>query len=99
MSCLWDSVLSHHIPFHPTPILNIFSMFCLHGAACRVLVPRLGIEPMPPAVEALSLNRWITREAPPLLSGGQRSVGSNTAVLTTVFTLASFGGFKIKPNF
>ena len=29
---------------------------------CRILVPRLGIEPMPPAVEVRILNNWTTRE-------------------------------------
>ena len=32
--------------------------------ACRLLVPPPGIEPMPPAVEAWSLNRWAAREVP-----------------------------------
>ena len=30
--------------------------------ACGILVPRPGIEPVPPAVEAQSLNHWTTRE-------------------------------------
>ena len=33
--------------------------------ACKILVPRPEIEPMPPAVEARSLNRWTAREVPP----------------------------------
>ena len=33
-------------------------------AACRILVPRWGIEPAPPAVEVWSLNHWATREVP-----------------------------------
>ena len=32
--------------------------------ACRILVPQGGIEPVPPAVEAQSLNLWATREVP-----------------------------------
>ena len=32
--------------------------------ACRILVPRPGTEPVPPAVEAQSLNHWTTREVP-----------------------------------
>ena len=32
--------------------------------ACRILVPRPGIEPVPPAVEARNLNRWTAREVP-----------------------------------
>ena len=33
-------------------------------AACRILVPRPGIKPGPPAVEAQSLNHWTAREVP-----------------------------------
>ena len=29
-----------------------------------ILVPQPGIEPLPPAVEALSLNQWSIRELP-----------------------------------
>ena len=32
--------------------------------ACGILVPRLGIEPMSPAVEARSPNHWTIREVP-----------------------------------
>ena len=44
--------------------------------ACGILVPRPGIEPMPPAVEAQSLNHWTTREVPgsPLYYQGGTSV-------------------------
>ena len=35
--------------------------------ACGTLVPLPGIEPVPPAVEAQSLNHWTTREVPPCL--------------------------------
>ena len=35
--------------------------------ACGILVPRLGIEPVPPAVEARSPNHWTAREFPPFL--------------------------------
>ena len=31
----------------------------------QILVPQPGIEPMPPAVEAWSLNHWTAREVPP----------------------------------
>ena len=30
--------------------------------ACVNLIPRLGVEPIPPAVEVWSLNHWTTRE-------------------------------------
>ena len=33
-------------------------------AACGILFPPPGIEPMPPAVEALSANHWTTKEVP-----------------------------------
>ena len=36
--------------------------------ACGISVPRPGIEPVPPAVEAQSLNHWTTREAPLFIS-------------------------------
>ena len=32
--------------------------------ACGIIVPRPGIEPVPPAVEARSLNHWTTGEVP-----------------------------------
>ena len=32
--------------------------------ACRILVPRPGINPVPPALEARSLNHWTAREVP-----------------------------------
>ena len=35
-----------------------------HFTACRILVPQPGIEPVPLAVEARSLNHWTTREFP-----------------------------------
>ena len=44
-------------------MLNIQTwFFWLHHTACGILVPHLGIEPMPPAVEAWSLNHWANRE-------------------------------------
>ena len=44
--------------------MYVFIYFCLHNAACEILVPRPGIEPMPSAVEGRSLNHWTTREVP-----------------------------------
>ena len=35
--------------------------------ACGILVPYPGIEPMPPALEARSLNHWTTGEVPSIL--------------------------------
>ena len=39
-------------------------LFWLHCVACGILVPRPGIVPMPPAVEAQSPNHWTAREFP-----------------------------------
>ena len=36
--------------------------FWPNQTACGVLVPQLGTEPMPSAVEAWSLNNWANRE-------------------------------------
>ena len=38
--------------------------FSPHCVACGILVPRLGIEPVPHASEAWSLNHWTAREVP-----------------------------------
>ena len=44
--------------------LFFFLFFWLHSTACGILVPWPGIEPLPPAVEAQSLNHWTTGEVP-----------------------------------
>ena len=41
-----------------------FLIFWPCPAACGILVPRPGMQPEPPAVEAWSLNHWTTREVP-----------------------------------
>ena len=38
--------------------------FLSYPASCGLLIPRPGIEPVPPAVEAQNLNHWTTREVP-----------------------------------
>ena len=48
-------------------------IFCPHCEACGILVPRPGIEPIPPAVEARSLNHWTARE---VLAFGYYSIGA-----------------------
>ena len=40
--------------------------FLLCRAACGILVPQPGIEPVPPALGAWSLNHWTAREVPQL---------------------------------
>ena len=51
-------------------------LFCFTGGpchvACRILVPRPGMEPWSPAVEAQSPNHWTTREFLHVLSVKQR---------------------------
>ena len=46
------------------PGLAFFGFFWPRRGACRILVPGPGIELVPPAVEAQSLNHRITREVP-----------------------------------
>ena len=46
------------------PAFNSCFSFWLHGMACGILVPRPGIEPMPPEEEVWILNYWTTREIP-----------------------------------
>ena len=48
---------------NPFISLSLF-FFWLHCTACGILVPRPGIEPAPPALEAWSLNHWTAREVP-----------------------------------
>ena len=42
----------------------ILKIFWLYHVACGILVPRPGIKPTPPTVEAWSLNHWTAREVP-----------------------------------
>ena len=51
--------------------LIMFLLFCFVSVwfwprcvACRILVPQLGIKPVPPTLGARSLNHWTAREAP-----------------------------------
>ena len=54
-------------PFFIFFFLSFFFFFPLwpRHTAFRIFIPRPGIEPAPPAVEAWSLNHWATREVPP----------------------------------
>lgn len=71
--------VTHIWPFFFFFFLNFWPHL---AAACRILVPCPGIEPLPPALEAQSLKHWTSREVPgsfPLLQtllGGPRSQGS-----------------------
>ena len=61
-------------PIHPPAplyfIIYLFIYFWPRCLACGILVPQPGIQPVPPAVEAWSLNHWTAREvpSPPLLN-------------------------------
>ena len=48
---------------------TFFPIFC--HAACGILVPQPGIEPVPPTVEVRCLNHWTAREVPLLSSLAQ----------------------------
>ena len=43
---------------------SFFGGVAIFHVACGILVPRPGIKPMSPALEAQSLNHWTTREVP-----------------------------------
>ena len=78
---------------------RVVFFFWLHHAACGILVPPPGIEPVPPAVEAWSLNHWTAREVPgqgsfyvnsfpnPTLSMGYRWVGWQSYLNNAAFSL------------
>lgn len=44
--------------------VSVSFIYWLHCAACCILVPRPGIEPVLPALGAWSLNHWTTRDIP-----------------------------------
>ena len=45
--------------------MTLLLFFFGHHVACGILVLQPGIEPMPPALEAWSLNHWTAREEVP----------------------------------
>ena len=61
----------------------IFFFFLLGRAACGILVPRPGIEPMAPAVEVRSPNHWTAREVPVLVHFQTYYGGKKLEVLLT----------------
>ena len=48
-------------------LFSFLVFFWLRHVACGILVPQPGIEPVPPAAEAQSPNRWTAREVPHLI--------------------------------
>ena len=57
-------ILSSNAISFPNKKKPFFILFWPRHRICRGLVPRPGIGPMPPAVEAQSPNHWTTREVP-----------------------------------
>ena len=53
----------HKMP--PSLVVTVYIFWPCH-TACGIPVPRPGIKPVPPAVEAQSLNHWTTKEVPSL---------------------------------
>ena len=51
--------------FKPISYISFFFFLWQHHSAWGILVPWPGIKPMPPEVEAWSLNHWTAREFPP----------------------------------
>ena len=47
---------------YKTVILFLIFIYWLCQEACGILVPQLGTEPIPPAVDMQNLNHWTTRE-------------------------------------
>jgi len=58
-----------HSPPHEASIDSFLFLFffCQCHLACGILVAWPGIEPMPPTVEARSLNHWASRKSPEVL--------------------------------
>ena len=62
-------LMPHPLQYLPRLLLWLFFLlsiiiFWTRSAACRILVPRWGIKPPPPVVEAQSPNHWTTRNIP-----------------------------------
>ena len=49
--------------------------FCPCCAACGILFPRPGIKPVPPELEAQSLNHWTAREVPKFIKLLEENIG------------------------
>ena len=86
-----------HLTGIPAPSSVLFD----HDAACRILLPWPGVEPMPPAMEVQSLNYWTTGEVPTswLLLESHLWLSSSPsgilAVLWTYWACPSFGAFEL----
>ena len=61
-----DHVSAPPIHLNVAFTLYLFIYLFFDHVACGILVPLLGMEPVPPPVEAWSLNHWTAREVPTL---------------------------------
>lgn len=69
---------------------SIFLAACeLLAVACGILLLQPGAEPMPSAVDARSLNHWITREVPSPVHFLLSSMWSESAMTPTTWLIAS----------
>ena len=48
-------------------IIGLTELFKILKFICFLAAQHMGMEPVPPAVEAQSLNHWTAREVPPIL--------------------------------
>ena len=67
---IWLALLFYQLPFAPRYVVVFIYLFvywlCL--VAYGILVPQPRIKPVPPALEARSLNHWTAREVPVVFS-------------------------------
>ena len=65
-----------------------YFFFWSHCTVCGILVPQSGIEPLPPALEAWSLNHWTIRKVPvlELYDMNFSSENTNCSVLVAVMS-------------
>ena len=61
--CMWGKFQTLRSQFSIL-FFCLFVCFWLRWVARRILIPQLGIEPTPPAMETWSLNHWTAREVP-----------------------------------
>ena len=84
------SLACYHVVGYPSHC-NIF--LGLGNTAYGILVPYLGIEPVPPAVKAQSLNHWTIREVPEQLSCFfymTKSIAKNITMEKNFFLLLNY---------
>ena len=58
----WEACVWVHVCVCVLYICNFIYIFWPYHTACRILISRLGIEPMTPEMKAKHLNHWTARE-------------------------------------